>query len=349
MEAIHDILKAIDSSSKLDVLATIIRVQGSAYRKEGSSMLIKEDGTTIGMLSANCLETDLSFRINEIRKRRISQTIEYDMRAEDDLSWGQGAGCNGIVHVLLEPVDCHLRNLLYTLKFYLEEGIRVTMVKTLTPENSVSQSFFVTDNRIFLGKKEKGISAEMKRYLKKLHQSHLKSGVRYSSELSTNLYIHSFQPKPRLIIFGAGPDARPLVKFASQTGFAVTISDWRPHLCNQENFPEAERIMVGTASNVIPKLNLSSYDSVLLLTHQFQRDQEFLQMLIGQKLMYVGVLGSKERTRRLLDGRQQIPAEITSPAGLSIGAEGPEEIAISILAELINTYKKTPIELAVNL
>lgn len=347
MEDIYQILNAIYSFTKQDVLATIIRVEGSAYRKEGSSMLFRGDGTMIGMLSANCLETDLLYRVDEIREHKTSQTIVYDMKAEDDLSWGQGAGCNGLLHVLLEPVDAYLHEHLCRLKFYLDSGSKVTMIKKLTTDYSVNEYLFLADDHHLFGKWQGIVPLHVRSLLNELHQTYSKSGLKYCEELSADVYIHTFHPKPRLIIFGAGPDAIPLVKFASKVGFSVIVSDWRSHLCNDVNFPDAEQIIIGFPSEALEKLHLNQYDSVLILTHQFQRDKELLQQLKGQKLQYLGVLGSRMRTERLLDG-QKIPPGIRSPVGLPIGADGPEEIAISIIAELIQLQSSKHLQRAIH-
>ncbi|MEH7082602.1 XdhC family protein [Neobacillus drentensis] len=340
MEGIHEILNALfsDSYHEGDCLATIIHVEGSAYRKEGTSMLLRSDGTKVGMLSAGCLETDLSYRAQEARDKGKVKTVIYDMREEDDLSWGQGAGCNGVIRVLLEPVDAFLRDHLQKLKFHLDNGHRVTMMKKMTEEYSVSDYLFFSDDQHYFGKWHGRTLDEVKGLLNGIHQNFPKSGIKYFAELPSNVYIHSFEPKPRLVVFGAGADAVPLVKIASQAGFSVTVSDWRSALCNGDHFPDADGWLVGNPYETIPLLHLTRSDSVLILTHQFQKDQEILNHLKGKELMYLGILGPRIRTQRLLEGLV-FPQEINSPAGLSIGAEGPEEIAISLVAELIQRQR----------
>ncbi|WP_026564571.1 XdhC family protein [Bacillus sp. UNC41MFS5] len=340
MEGIHEILNALfsDSYHEGDCLATIIHVEGSAYRKEGTSMLLRCDRTKVGMLSAGCLETDLSYRAQETRDEGKVKTVIYDMQEVDDLSWGQGAGCNGVIHVLLEPVDALLRDHLQKLKFHLDNGHRVTMMKKLTKEYSVSDYLFLSDDQHYFGKWDGRVLDEVKSLLNEIHQNFSKSGIKYFAELSSSVYIHSFEPKPRLVVFGAGADAVPLVKIASQAGFSVTVSDWRSALCNEDHFPDADGWLVGYPHETVPLLHLTRSDSVLILTHQFQKDQEILNHLKGKDLMYLGILGPRIRTQRLLEGLE-FPQEISSPAGLSIGAEGPEEIAISIVAELIQQQR----------
>ena len=178
-----------------------------------------------------------------------------------------------------------------------------------------------------------------KSLLKKLHLMPQKSGILFSNELASNIYTHTFEPKPRLMIFGAGEDVIPLVDLANKTGFSVIVSDWRPALCNKEVFPKADQLIVGFPEESLEKIGFHPTDSAIVVSHNFQRDKEYLQYLLTKEIRYLGVLGSKNRTQRLLEGNI-IPPHVKSPIGLSIGAEGPEEIAVSIVAELIQQRKK---------
>ncbi|MEH7515539.1 XdhC/CoxI family protein [Gottfriedia acidiceleris] len=338
MESIHEILNEITSSKEGDVLATIIHVAGSAYRKEGTSMLFKGNGKEVGLLSAGCLETDLSYRVQETRVRKTHQTVTYDMSADDDLSWGNGAGCNGIITVLLEPIDERMFNLLTKLKTFLLNGTSVSMMKILSDDNNDVETLYLVDEKTYFGNCNVQNPEQLKMVLNELHDTNQKSGLRTIETLETNVYLHKFHPKPRLFVFGAGKDAIPLVKLASLAGFFVTITDWRADLCSKEYFPDADQILVGFPSEIIPRLQLSTSDSAIIITHQFQKDKEILNHILNINLKYLGVLGGKKRIQRLLEGKQVV-SEINSPAGLQIGAEGPEEIAISIVGELIQRQR----------
>ncbi|WP_078409825.1 XdhC family protein [Priestia abyssalis] len=339
MEEIYRILDHIDSSVQRDILATIIHVEGSAYRKEGTSMLFREDGTQVGVLSAGCLEEDLSIRVQEMRAEAGPQMSIFDMRSYDDLSWGQGAGCNGVIHVLLEPVDVRLRQHLSVLKFYLQAGKTVMMVRKLTDGFAVSGYLFFVEGQLPFGEWQGTIPNEVKTLQTKWKNSRHKSGLAFIPELDESFYLHCFRPKPRLIVFGAGMDVVPLVKLAAQTGFSVIVCDWRPAFCRESHFPDADQLVIGFPQETVNQLQLTPDDFVMILTHQFQRDQELLQLLVKQKLRYLGVLGSKSRTSRLLGGKE-IPDSIYTPVGLPIGAEGPMEIAVSIVSQLIQIYRK---------
>jgi xanthine dehydrogenase accessory factor len=154
------------------------------------------------------------------------------------------------------------------------------------------------------------------------------------------IFQHLYRPKPRLIVFGAGPDVKPLVSYAANTGFSVILCDWRKEFCCKTQFPEADRYIVGFPHEILKKLRFLPTDFVIIISHHFQRDQEILLNLPVNKIGYIGVLGPRERTKRLLR-KNEIPKWLHAPVGLSIGAKGPEEIAISVMAELIMVWRKT--------
>ena len=332
----HKILDALAESDKPSVLATIIHVEGSAYRKEGTSVLITESGERVGMLSGGCLEEDVQERVPSILANGRSQTVVYDMREEDDLSWGKGAGCNGVIHILFEPVLDELREHLRKVRENVLNGIDVTSVKKLDKERTATEYLFIPR----MGTTAFGFWKEYFPIEPDAWQSG-GSGIRFSTELSAEIFVHTFRPKPRLLIIGAGEDARPLVAIASLAGFSVTISDSRPASCNPIKFPEADSFWVGTPEEIIAGHPLLSTDSVMVMTHQFARDRLWLQWLMQQDLKYLGILGPRHRTLRLLNGLEP-PTEVHSPAGVPIGAQGPDEIAISIVAELIRAQRLPP-------
>lgn len=332
MEGMHRILDI--GVCEQDVLATVIHVDGSAYRREGACMLFREDGTQIGLLSAGCLEADVAARVQDLRRKGVSETIVFDMQAEDDLSWGQGAGCNGAVHVLLEPVDERLQQHLKTLKLYLDQGIEVTILKKLNDIGAVSDYLFLAGRHTF-GEWSGHVPEEVEYYM---NERTKKSGMFFVSGLSAYIYVHTIWPKSRVIVFGAGMDAIPLVKLAAQSGFSIIVSDWRPALCSRANFPEADELIVAFPEEAFQRIRFTPRDFILILTHQFQRDQQVLRYLLTKAVRYIGVLGSNLRTQRLLGG-SAIPPIVKSPVGLSIGADGPEEIAVSIVAELISLQR----------
>jgi xanthine dehydrogenase accessory factor len=316
MDDIFPILEHMECPGK-KVLATIIRVNGNSYKKEGSTMLFLENGTQIGMLSAGCLEEDLAYKALEVMKTRKGRTVQYDLKEETDLMWGQGAGCNGLIEILLEPIDAQLAKDLLKLKQLLYSNLPVLHLKK-------------DGNYLFLPREGNPFGRWKGDY--PLFKESIKSGMK------GGVFLHLYNPKPRLIVFGAGPDMRPLVKFAMETGFSTVVCDWREEFCRKMYFPEAEKLMVGFPTEVIQQISFTSYDFIVIATHHFYRDREILTLLPYDKIRYIGVLGPKERTKRLI-GKMVIPFTIHSPIGLTIGAKGPMEIAISILGELIEEWR----------
>ncbi|OQM47330.1 xanthine dehydrogenase [Anoxybacillus sp. UARK-01] len=340
MENYHTVLEAITSSQKQGILAIIVHVEGSAYQKEGACMWIDEEGYITGLISGGCLEEALSIQAQEIWQSQRPTIATFDLKQEDDLSWGQGVGCNGTIHLLLLPITEQLRADLLTVKRHLEQNQHVLMAKkwgeAATDENSW---LFLAENGQRWGNVEYEIPADLLNQLHAVGTFQTKNGIFTISGAS--FYLQHFWPKPRLIIFGANHDVKPLVSFAKQTGFSVTVVDWRPALCCPEQIPDADQWMVGFPKEAIPQLRLCERDFVVIMTHQFQRDQELVSLLSQQPLFYCGILGPKRRTARLFPDFS-IPDGIHSPIGLSIGARGPEEIAISILAEMIHVLRKQP-------
>ncbi|MED4454812.1 XdhC family protein [Metabacillus fastidiosus] len=316
MGSFIDLLEEIAHSDEKCVLATIIHIEGSAYLKEGTSMIIYEDGKYVGMLSASCLEEDVIIRAKELFENECSQTIMYDMRKEDDLSWGQGAGCNGIIYIFLEFVTKRLKGELIFTKERLERGKSILCKKEFSYQLSLlNDSFIETDigevkkNGLFIDEANRGLQ-----------------------------YRCFYAPKPRIIIFGAGADVKPIASLAFQAGFDVILGDWRPVSINKQSFPEAKELIIGTPEEIAAQIAFLETDFIIVMSHNFLKDQQFLNRVIDKKWRYLGVLGPKERTMRLFN-KKNIPGSVSSPAGLSIGAKGPNEIAISIMAEVIQKFR----------
>ncbi|MCY9374077.1 XdhC family protein [Bacillus sp. T17B1] len=326
MGNLHMVLDALLEDQDEAVLATIVQVEGSAYQKAGASMLYKKNGERVGLLSGGCVEEDLLHRISELGDQLTSALIPYDMRAEDDLSWGMGAGCNGIIHIHAERITQEKRRHYERVRDCLHSGKAVTAVTQL----GSSRYVFLSENEQF-GNWPDAPLQDIQRTVSTLHLPHFNP--------STNIFIQRIEPKPRLILFGAGPDVVPLANLAADTGFSVIVSDWRPAYCTPSQFPKADRLITALPEQMLSEFQFYPHDAAVVATHHFQHDQAIIDFLFSQHLHYIGLLGSVNRTKRLLNGKQP-PAHFYSPVGLKIGAEGPEEIAVSVVAEIIQTRKR---------
>ncbi|GIP42673.1 xanthine dehydrogenase [Paenibacillus sp. J45TS6] len=301
----HDICEAALMEGSQLVLATAVYVEGHAYRKQGVSMFFTKDGSMIGSLSPGCIETDLALRAEEVRRSGKPQLVLYDMRPEDDLSWGENIGCGGLLHILLEPIVGDLKWKLTQMKLYLDQGHSVTIRRKWNAQKpEVHHCIEKTENS--LSTKDDRIEG---------------------------LYTHSYHPKPRLLIIGAGNDSITLAKLAASTGFRVTVADWREALCTENRFPNAA-LLVGFPEEILRTFQVREQDYLLLMSHQFPKERALLEQLQHSSYRYLGILGSRTRTSRLLEGLPPFP-HLHTPVGLTIGSEGPEEIAVAIAAELI--------------
>ncbi|OAS88548.1 MULTISPECIES: XdhC family protein [Metabacillus] len=322
---IYEILDTVCDSSCKSVLATIIDVQGSAYQRAGALMLFQENGKQVGLLSGGCLEQDLFARVNDFLydPNPNSTIVTYDLTDEDDLSWGQGAGCNGIIKVLVEPVTSLLKEDLKKVRELVNRGVDVTYAKRISMQGKVMDYLFFTAEGGFFGQ---------------WHGQWPTFPPDESTQLlqrDQNLYyIQKIMARPRLFIYGAGVDVIPLAQLAHLTGFQVIVVDWRPAFCNEIYFPFVYKTYIASPSEFAQSISFSTSDSIVLMTHNYEKDHQLIQLLLGKKIAYLGILGSKVRAEKLLKGIR-IPEWIHFPVGLAIGAEGPQEIAISIMAELI--------------
>jgi len=398
----HD-LCAIAARETRCVLATAIKVEGHAYRKQGVSMLLTDDGRMYGSISPGCLESDLQARVSHVLDTNQMEFAEYDMRPEDDLSWGETIGCGGLVVVLLEPVYGELRYTLQKMYECFQSGVATALIRTfkddytrvqygwkwieptgkghqpvlrpsLVPPHNRVANYNLTSLQVDVQHSSGNIkhehtgstqhSPDIPRLTlvpevapatsNRSHSSHLSANSQHISDADAEIATNNtgstnpwdlpqqltslYTPKPRLIIIGAGNDVIPVARLAQSAGFRVVVADWRESLCTLERFPGTE-LVLGFPCEIMPLLNVNKGDYLILMSHNFPRERELLEMVVDCEYAYLGIMGSKTRTARLLDGLPPLKY-VHSPVGLSIGAEGPEQIAISIAAELIACKQK---------
>jgi xanthine dehydrogenase accessory factor len=346
MNDFYRLLKKMKENDKSRfAMATIIGVDGSSYRHPGAKMLISEDGSQYGTISAGCLEEDLSHHAHEVIVNRQPKTLTYDLRSEDDLSWGQGAGCNGSIKVYVEPYEWDYKLQLHNepiwpqVESVLKLGNKVASAKTVNDNYTKRVQLFYSENGLVLGNMEKNIEEKILPELKRFIKKDKKLDLIKLADLEDDFLLELYEPREQLYIFGAGPDVEPLARLASDLDFFVTIIDPRSSRCNERIFPTVDQLILEHPESYLQRNQIPSESYVLIMTHSFQRDKYILQSLIQSPPHYLGVLGPRRRTERLM-APDKLPESIYSPLGLSIGAEGSEEISISIMAELLKVKNK---------
>lgn len=338
MKEIHDIIQKMHSVSpqKL-VIATIVKVEGSTYRRPGARMLITENGDITGTVSGGCLEEDIKEKACVIFKTEKTQLITYDMMSDEDIVWGLGLGCNGIVQVLLQcihsskiPVE-----LQYAIDCYEQEKVGFIAIRF---SNSNNKSLGATTCY-----NKQNISDIWKKILNKyptILQKNQKSKIIQLTikECREEILIEKIIPMS-LLIFGAGFDAIPLANIAKKLGWKVTIFDHRETYLNLQRFPSAnKRILAHPQDKYQHSFNKNQY--AVIMTHNYHHDLEILKQLSTTSLTYIGMLGPKKRTNKIIadieKNNPKLPQEkIYGPIGLDIGSETPEEIALAIVAEIL--------------
>lgn len=324
------------------VLATVVDVQGSSYRLPGARMLVDEAGATCGTVSGGCLEADLLERARRVSRTGAAEVFVYDTTATDDTVFGLNMGCRGVIRILLEPAEEALLGFLRHRLQSRHAGAVATVVATAgEPGDGVCVvARLMVDER---GATSRGCDRDVHVALAEACAAALDER---SSRCRTFDFGEAFvevvaAPVP-LVVFGAGHDAVPLVRLAKEIGWRVTLVDHRPAVATREQFSPADEIVVARPESAAEHLAIDDTTAAVLMTHNYAHDLELLGLLLASPARYVGVLGPRSRTDQLLEdlARGGAPASsenlarLYAPIGIDIGAEAPEEIALSIVAEI---------------
>ena len=337
--------KAAQQEGRQTALATIVHVEGSSYRMPGARMLVEDNGKMTGAISGGCLEGDaLKKALLAIHERR-NKLITYNT-LDDDVEFGVQLGCNGIVRILFEPIDTTQTNNPIALLEKLYEQRKHSIFVTLFSLNTFRSH--QPGTCLFLNEESSEINIAEKTLANTIKKDAIEALANQSSlvkqypEHELTAFIELLQPPVSLIIAGAGNDALPLVDMATILGWEVTIIDGRPTHANSQRFSAAHRIIVGKPAEAIKHVVTDERTVFVLMTHNYNYDLEMLVLLLQTKSRYIGVLGPKKKLERMLAELQDQKIDITDdqkqtiygPTGLDIGAETPEEIALSIVAEI---------------
>lgn len=348
MKELNDIILAYDKSvlqSKQTILATVVKVEGSSYRRPGARMLITEDGEITGAISGGCLEGDALRKAQFAMFEQRNKIEIYDTTDEEDSRLGIQLGCNGIVYILFEPIrNDDINNPINLLKKVTEQRKDAALVTLFNAKRSAKQTgtcCFVNDEEIFCADDEaKKFIEESKAALQQ------KNSVVRNEEDASVLY-QFIPPSIQLVIVGAGNDAQPLAEMASLLGWHVLVVDGRPAYATQQRFPKA-KISLTNPENILSAVNPDEQTAIILMTHNYNYDMDALKQLINTDCNYIGVLGPKKKLNRMIDELKDNGTviddakmqHIYGPVGLDIGAETSEEIALSVTAEIKTVFSK---------
>jgi xanthine dehydrogenase accessory factor len=366
LERILSLWRELESAGADYVLATVIAVQGPSYRKPGALMLLTADGRRAGAISGGCLEAEVASRAWWLTAQ--GPAIQHYSTADDDGDRPYGSGCGGVVFLLLErrataaPMLSALQRA-YDRRSALSvatalEGPRLGRRAFAPDEQAHSDCLPTASGQFQPGHAtNEALQALAERSL--AGRGSIETSI-VENETPVRAWADYRAPRPTLGIFGAGDDARPLLSLAKDLGWYVTVADGRSHLANRERFMRADELNT-LPINDLPELqlreslpifaNLHREDAAVVMTHSFEQDAKILACLLRLETppVYIGVLGPQRRTRELLaeaarllnvhDGAISAQTDhwldqVHAPTGLDLGAESPEAIALSILAEI---------------
>jgi xanthine dehydrogenase accessory factor len=355
LDAVLRAIEAARATGKRAALASVVSVSGSSYRLPGARMLVVEDGATTGGVSGGCLESDVILRAAAAIEHGSVTLASYDTTGDDDVDFGVGLGCRGVIHVLIEPLPpgpaVGYLGLVEGLRRAHEHAVLATVWRTSGGDAVQAGNRLVHDGRgtrwtdIEDSELARAIATDAAQALERRRST---TGTYRSPTGEADVLLEYLPPPVSLVVFGGGPDAVPLVRLAKALGWHVTVVDARNAAASRGRFPEADAIVACSPQEVRARVPLAPHSIAVVMTHNYRRDLGLLEVLLPAPVRYLGLLGPKARAERLLQdlrlaGFVASPQQLRrlhAPAGLDLGADGPEEIALAIVAEVKATLAR---------
>jgi len=345
MKETADILKAYHQAQKegkKTALATVVKVEGSSYRRPGARMLITEDGTLTGAISGGCLEGDALRKALSAIVQQENKLITYDTTDEEDARIGVQLGCNGIVYILFEPIKAEEEfnpiRMLSTLQSRREDAVLATLFSLNNREQAGTYMVYREGESLLKARNEALISDVKEVYRNKSSGFYTYPSPHGQSEA----FLEFVRPVISLVIAGAGNDAQPLAEIAYLLGWEVTVVDGRPSHASAQRFPNSNRILIAKPEQALAQTPIDEQTAFVLMTHNYNYDLALLNALLDTRAAYIGSLGPKKKLVRMLDelnrNTREHSGRVYGPIGLDIGAETAEEIAIAIVAEIKSVF-----------
>jgi xanthine/CO dehydrogenase XdhC/CoxF family maturation factor len=352
MKEIKNIIKSYDeaiTSGKESVIATLVHLEGSSYRRPGARMLITDDGNITGAISGGCLEGDALQKALLVLSQQQSKIVTYDTTDEDDNSFGVGLGCNGVIQVLIEPVKpTDSMNPVEFLRAIIDNRQKAVLVTLFSLEDKKypqpGTCFFLDSSGNFKGNLlDSTLEMAVKKDAALVYSAEKSAFKKYISDKYTlTAFIEYIKPAVSLNIIGAGNDVIPLVEMADLLGWESRVVDGRSSHARPERFEKSCQVLVSKPENVLEQISIDEQTVFLLMTHNYNYDKAMLRILLDKNVSYIGMLGPKKKLDRMLDEFNEEGFTLTdeqkdkifAPVGLDIGAETAEEIAVSIIAEI---------------
>jgi xanthine dehydrogenase accessory factor len=310
-------------------LATVIRVRGSAYRHAGAKLVVLADGSAVGNVSGGCLEGDVRETALRVIATGRAERRTYCGGTDEVFAWDLGVGCEGEVEVLIAPV---------TDDWSVERQalVREEPFVVLTPIDAGDDMHDGAGK----GGPSRGVAGAVRRVMTGAAAAEwIAEGSRLVTIEGREWFVDVLAPPPRLLVVSGGDDAVHVARLADGVGLRVVVADRRPGLLIAERFPASVRRVESDATHLMEHLVLTPDDFAVVMTHHYGDDTAYLRALLASPVGYIGMLGPRARTARILGVlRAEGPIDdsrIYGPVGLDIGTDGAEQVAVAILAEIL--------------
>jgi xanthine dehydrogenase accessory factor len=319
-------------------LATVIRTWGSSPRREGAKMALTPGGTIAGSVSGGCVEAAVFETGLEVLKSQRARLLHFGVA--DETAWQVGLACGGQIDVFVQPLDPVVVDQYQEM---LDAGHPFAVATTLRgPDTEVGHSQLIRP-----GQSTNTTGGPVEQWVVESANQALAGGHSQSFTMETagetfELFVETVQPAPALVIVGGVHIAIALAAIANTLGYATIVVDPRRAFGNADRFPHASRLIQAWPEEAFSQFAISSSTAIAMLTHDPKIDDPALKIALNSPAFYVGALGSrktheKRRQRLLAEG---MPSEqidrLHAPIGLALGGESPEEIALSIMAEIVS-------------
>lgn len=351
IKAIINAYDKIDKATTQAALATVVGVEGSSYRRTGARMLVLDDGVWVGGISGGCLEGDALKRARISITKSTASLITYDTTEDDAHQIGVGLGCNGIIDVLFTPLDYENKNNpVEILKTCVESKRQTQILITLTKLEGDWKNVHAGEVIYFRGTESLtgfGDKKFEKELLEKIQQQTKKNkSAPFDFELQDgkkiSLFIEILLPEIHLVLMGHQYDVYPLARLTREMDWRVTIVS-NPLKVNSTYAKVVDQVL-----NDLMDIPFDNYTAIILMSHDFKTDKRNLHKALQTGVRYVGMLGPRVRSEKIVKELEEEGNAISSedmkkiyaPAGLDIGALTPEEIALSLIAEIRSVFSE---------
>ena len=327
------------------VVATVIKTKGSTPQKPGAKLLVKQDGTGTGTLGGGCVEGDIWFAAKQLMQRGgNTEYREYELNEE--LAAEDGLVCGGTMYFLIDPIYNPVDYLPYAKEIddaYSGKGAVALATVIKSDEGGTSKigdKLFIRENgecEGTLGDLELDQDAVNKAFELMIHGRN----DYVIAENGSEYFVEAYTTPPQLVICGGGHVAKAIAALAKPLEFRLFITDDREEFANKERFPEADIVIPEKPESALPKLPINPNTFIVVATRGHRYDNSALLAAANTPARYVGLMGSKRKTILIYEDLVRIGLdidrlrEIRSPIGLDIRARTPEEIAVSIVSEIL--------------